>query len=702
MSDPRSADGRPSDMADLAAPGVAHHLGGVLRIPAFRRLWLALSVSSLGDWLGLLATTALAQQLAQDRGAGFALQQYAIGGVLIVRFLPALLLGPLAGALADHIDRRKTMVVCDVLRFSLLLLVPILHSLVYLIVASFLIEVVTLFWAPAKEATVPNLVPAEQLERANQLSLLTTYGSAPVAAAVFALLAVISRGLSAASDFFTANPTDLALYFDAATFLVSALTIASLRQISTARTAEGEPQRAESFTALLRSIVDGWRFIGQTPLVRGLVVGMLGAFAAAGTVISLGKGYTTLHAGGNAAYGVLFGAVFTGLAAGMAGGPKLLGAFSRRRLFGLSIVGAGSALAVLALVPDLVLALLMALVLGAFSGLAWVTGYTLLGSEVADEVRGRTFSFVGSLVRMDLLVVLALAPFISGAIGDNEWEVGAWSFHSDGITLTLFGAGLLAMVVGSLSYRQMDDSTVPLHKDLWASLRGTSARPAHSGLFIAFEGGDGAGKSTQVEALAGWLRDRGHHVVTTREPGGTAAGRAIRSLLLDPATTLSSRAEALLYAADRADHVDSLVMPALRRGAVVITDRYVDSSLAYQGAGRELAVSEVRRLSAWATEGLVPDLTVVLDLPVEVGLARAGTEPDRLEAEPLAFHERVRAGFLELAGKEPYRYLVVDAELPPEQVAAAVRSAVEALLPAQTQAMPVLPDDAPTQIVEQR
>lgn len=701
MSDERSPGGRSSDMADLASPGVAQGVGGVLRIPAFRRLWLALSVSSLGDWLGLLATTALAQQLAQDRGAGFAVQQYAIGGVLIVRFIPALLLGPLAGAFADHIDRRKTMVICDVLRFGLLLLVPILHSLTYLIVASFLIEVVTLFWAPAKEATVPNLVPPEQLERANQLSLLTTYGSAPVAAAIFALLALASRALSAASEFFTANPTDLALYFDAATFLVSALTIASLGEISAARTATGEPQRAESFTALLRSIVDGWRFIGQTPLVRGLVVGMLGAFAAAGTVISLGKGYTTLHAGGNAAYGVLFGAVFTGLAAGMAGGPRLLGTFSRRRLFGLSIVGAGAALAVLALVPDLVLALLMALVLGAFSGLAWVTGYTLLGSEVADEVRGRTFSFVGSLVRMDLLVVLAIAPFLSGAIGQNHWKLGAWSIRSDGITLTLFAAGVLAVVVGSLSYRQMDDSTVPLWRDLWASLHGASPRPVHSGLLIAFEGGDGAGKSTQVHALAAWLRERGQDVVTTREPGGTSAGTAIRGLLLDPSTTVSPRAEALLYAADRADHVDSLVLPALRRGAVVITDRFIDSSLAYQGAGRELALDEVRRLSAWATGGLVPDLTVVLDLPVEVALARAGAAPDRLEAEPLAFHERVRAGFLELAGKEPHRYLVVDAELPPEQVAASVQAAVAALLPPRRASRGLVPDD-PSPAVQQR
>ena len=196
------------------------------------------------------------------------------------------------------------------------------------------------------------------------------------------------------------------------------------------------------------------------------------------------------------------------------------------------------------------------------------------------------------------------------------------------------------------------------------------------GFFVAFEGGEGAGKSTQVRLLAEALAAQGLEVVTTREPGGTPSGAAIRSILLDPATQLSPRAEALLYAADRAHHVATVIRPALERGAVVITDRYVDSSLAYQGAGRTLAQSEVANISAWATEGLVPDFTVLLDLDPEVGLARAG-DPDRLEAEPLDFHRRVRAGFLDLAGAEPHRYVVVDAERSPEAVFVDVRTAVD-------------------------
>jgi dTMP kinase len=199
------------------------------------------------------------------------------------------------------------------------------------------------------------------------------------------------------------------------------------------------------------------------------------------------------------------------------------------------------------------------------------------------------------------------------------------------------------------------------------------------GFFIAFEGGEGVGKSSQVRLLAERLLAAGHDVLTTREPGGTTAGLAIRSIVLQPSTGhLSPRAEALLYAADRAHHVATVVRPALERGAVVLTDRYVDSSLAYQGAGRTLDLDEVRGLSTWATEGLVPDLTVLLDLDPEIGLTRAG-DPDRLEAEPLDFHRRVRALFLELA-TDADRYVIVDASQPAEVVSQAVAAAVTSRL----------------------
>ena len=199
-------------------------------------------------------------------------------------------------------------------------------------------------------------------------------------------------------------------------------------------------------------------------------------------------------------------------------------------------------------------------------------------------------------------------------------------------------------------------------------------------MFVAFEGGEGVGKSTQVAALAALLRERGLDVVETHEPGDTIIGPDVRRLVLGHASAgLSPQAEALLYAADRAEHVAAVVRPALERGAVVITDRYVDSSLAFQGAGRPLDYAMVQQVNAWATGGLVPDLTVLLDLDPAAGLRRAG-EPDRLEVEPLEFHARVRAKFLELAAAHPERYVVVDAAADPGRVHAAVAAAVLARL----------------------
>lgn len=202
-------------------------------------------------------------------------------------------------------------------------------------------------------------------------------------------------------------------------------------------------------------------------------------------------------------------------------------------------------------------------------------------------------------------------------------------------------------------------------------------------MFIAFEGGEGAGKSTQVRRLAAHLRGLGRDVVETHEPGDTRIGPAVRAMLLDPANAgLSARSEALLYAADRAEHVDAVIRPALQRGADVLTDRYVDSSLAYQGAGRPLDPQAVAAVNAWAVDGLLPDLTVLLDVDPALGLRRASAVPDRLEAEPLDFHRRVRAGFLDLAARDPGRYVVVDASQAADAVAAGVLERVTRLLDA--------------------
>ena len=206
---------------------------------------------------------------------------------------------------------------------------------------------------------------------------------------------------------------------------------------------------------------------------------------------------------------------------------------------------------------------------------------------------------------------------------------------------------------------------------------------APRGLWVTFEGGDGAGKTTQAALLEEWLSDQGRTVVRTREPGGTEVGVLIRDIVLHHRGDIAPRAEALLYAADRAHHVATLVRPALERGDVVIQDRYLDSSVAYQGAGRVLDAAQVRDLSLWATEGALPDVTVLLDLDPASARARldADDKPfDRLESEKAEFHERVREAFLALAQAEPDRFVVLDASLPADDLAAAVRERVAAVL----------------------
>jgi dTMP kinase len=203
------------------------------------------------------------------------------------------------------------------------------------------------------------------------------------------------------------------------------------------------------------------------------------------------------------------------------------------------------------------------------------------------------------------------------------------------------------------------------------------------GIFITLEGGDGSGKSTQSTLLGDWLEGRDRKVVRTREPGGTDLGVELREIVLHSRGEISPRAEALLYAADRAQHISTLVRPALQRGDVVIQDRYIDSSVAYQGAGRVLDAEEVRSLSMWAAEDLLPDVTVLLDLDETEARRRldgSRTRFDRLENEKAEFHARVRRGYLALAAAEPERFLVVDAALPVDEIAAVIRARIEPLL----------------------
>jgi dTMP kinase len=631
--------------------------------------------SSLGDWLGLLATTALAAQLS---GGSYATANFAIAGVFIARLLPAVFLGPIAGVIADRFDRRRLMVSVDLLRGALYISIPIVNTYFWLYAAMILVECLTLFWSPAKEASVPNLVPREKLESANQVSLLAAYGTAPIAAILFSLLTLLSGAIAAISPLIPSNSVDIALYLNAVSFFFAAFTIRGLKEIS-----KGGSDKKLADENIAQSLALGWKSVSDSKIIRGLIIGMIGAFSAAGAVIGLARTFVGDLGGGDAAYGVLFGAVFTGLALGIAFGPKIFAQFSRRRLFGASLATAGVFLVLLAAISNLTLSIFIVIILGAFSGITWVTGFTMLGMEVHDEVRGRTFAFVQSLIRITLVAVLAIAPIIAATIGEHRYEFQNVKLDYNGAQITMLIAGLIAVLIGVISYRHMRDRpTVSLWSDVVAALQGElgsiTGAPT-KGTFIAFEGGEGTGKSTQSQLLAKWLEQEGETVVLSREPGGTELGKDLRKILLGHETgVISPRAEALLYAADRAHHVFSVIRPGLDRGDVVITDRYFDSSAAYQGAGRVLNPSEVARISRWATESLYPTLTILIDVPATIGLARLKSR-DRLEAEPTEFHERVRQEFLQIALMDPERYLVVDGTQSVEEIHAEIIARVAEL-----------------------
>src|SRR5215831_17337829 len=564
----RVRDRYPNAVNFRSPPARAAH-ASVLAIRPFRRLWIATSLSSLGDWLSLVALSTLASDLA---GQGVVARGAAVGGVWLTSLLPALLLGPLAGAVADRLDRRLNMIVGDVLRAALYLSLVLnlsfgfANELTWMYVVQFLASCASLFWTPAKDASVPNLVPPDKLEQANQYSLLGTFGPAPIAGLFFGLFALVSRSLGSISPYFSTDQgqVKLALYFNAATFVVSAITIYLLHEIP-------KRQASEHISApsVAKTIWEGWKFIGRTKVVRGIVIGMIGAFSAGGVVVGLGPSYikNTLE-GGNAGWGITFAAVFGGLAAGMFLGLRILRGFSRRRLFGLSIVGAGVVLVLIGLIPSLVVVVLLVILLGALAGIAYVTGYTIVGSEVDDDTRGRTFAFLQSGIRVILFAVVAIAPFLAGgftalvhSVSGSSTLLGNVGYDAIGYNLVLLLAAVVAVWLGVLSYRHMDDRRgVPLRDDLAAALRGGPFAPvpghpngqahgsaARRGLLIAFEGGEGSGKTTQARLLAIWLREQGYDVVATHEPGATKVGMRLRALLLDTAHAgLSPRAETLM------------------------------------------------------------------------------------------------------------------------------------------------------------
>lgn len=693
----------------LVADSRERAVRALLRRPQVKRLWSAQLVGGVGDVLALLVLVLLVLQASvaeQAFGGGYRGAAFAVATVFGVRILAtllfgAVLLGPLTSLTSQDgpLDRRWTMVGVDGLRAALLIVAPLWidwtpdNALAILLVTAFVAGVAERFWTVSREGAAPALLPGpppegasirplpDHLDALRRLSLRTGFVAIPLAALTLVVAALCNNLLGTGIEWFGQHQAALASYVAAGLFAAS-LSVVTFLELPGTRT----PRPRSPLEGLRRPRHAAGPDKGRTGALRLLVVAgasVAGAVAAAVAV-------AVLHAkdlgGGPVLFGLTVGALTGGVVVGIRTAPALLPSLSRRRMLALTLAFTGLALLAAGLVPDVTSVLLILALAGVGAGMAANIAHTLLDQETEEQRRPRVTEHLHAVVRVYVGLGAVIAPVVAAAIGPHRLENGKFVFAHGGAAFTLMLVGALLLPVAAMVLAKVDDrSGIPLRQDLRdALLGGDDPAPASAGtgFFIALEGGDGAGKSTQAEALADWIRSKGHEVVLTREPGATPVGKRLRSILLDVSSAgLSHRAEALLYAADRAEHVDTVVRPALERGAVVISDRYIDSSVAYQGAGRDLSPTEIARINRWATAGLVPNLTVLLDVSPETARERFTEAPDRLESEPAEFHARVRSGFLTLAAADPGRYLVVDAGQEPEAVTTVIRHRLDRILP---------------------
>ncbi|MGE0877801.1 MAG: MFS transporter [Acidimicrobiia bacterium] len=426
---------------------------------AYFRLWLAQVMSSLGDWIGLVAVIALARRL------GGKSPEAAISLVTSARIIPGFFLSQLAGVVVDRWNRKRVMVTCDLIRGAVMLSLPWLDTIWQLVLASLVLEVATLLWSPAKEASVPNLVPAEHLTTVNSLSLAAAYGTFPPAAILFSLLSKLAEWLSGFSAFHvldSLNNESLALYFDALTFVLSALMISTLplvhrRRSEEARRAHAEEAKAHSF---VREIRDGWHFIFLTPIVRGVMVAIGCGFVGGGMLVPLGPLFARdVLKGGDATFGLMLTALGWGLAIGVIALSALQRRLPKAKVFTLAVFGAGASLVAAAAMSSSRVAFVFVLGLGVCAGAVYVLGFTVLHESVDDEFRGRTFSALYTLVRMCLLISYALGPFLSKALDslsnhliDRDLDIGIRLFLP-GVRLTLWLAGVIIIGAAALALK---------------------------------------------------------------------------------------------------------------------------------------------------------------------------------------------------------------------------------------------------------
>lgn len=425
----------------------------VFSSPAFLRLFAAQVVSSLGDWIGLIAILALAARVSESATA--------VGLVMTARMLPGFLLAPIGGVLVDRWNRRVVMVSCDIGRAILLALLPFFDNLPGLFLFSFLLEVLSLLWGPAKDASVPNVVAPDHIASANSLGLVAAYGTFPVGGLIFGGLAKLAGWLGgfSALDQFSVDQESLAIWMDALTFLTSALLISRLRLPEGAREA---PKRID-WTQTWRDIIDGLRFIRSHRLVRGVMVGLAGGLIGGGAMVPLGPVFAKqVLGGGSAGFGVLMTALGVGAAVGVLTLVWVQRKVPRETVFTAAIVAAGCAIALAASVSTLTPASFAVAMVGAASGAGYVTGFTVLQESVRDELRGRTFATLYTVVRFCLLLSLTLGPFVANVLDrvsqaafGGEVEVAGGAIALPGVRLALWLGGAVTALSGVAARRQM-------------------------------------------------------------------------------------------------------------------------------------------------------------------------------------------------------------------------------------------------------
>jgi len=432
----------------------------VFKVPGFLPLFGAQFVSSLGDWTGLFAILAIAARVSNSATA--------VGFVMVARMLPGFLFAPLGGALIDRWNRKVVMVSADVGRAGLLVLLPFWKSIWGLVILSFAIEMLTLLWGPAKDATVPNIVKdPDQLASANSLGLVAAFGTFPLGALAFAALAAIAHWLGGFSALagLADNQESLAIWVDAGTFLLSALLISRLRLDEGQRGTHPRVPASQTW----RDIKEGLGFIRSNPLVRGVMIGLAGGLIGGGAIVPLGPTVATqvLHGGTGA-----FGLMMTALGLGAAIGVVTLLAFQRRlprtKVFVLAVVVTGGSIIAVASMSSMLIGFALVALLGAGAGCGYVTGFTLLQESVSDDMRGRTFATLYTIVRLCLLLSLTIWPFIAGALNailehavENEVHLGGFGIALPGVRVALWLGGAVTVLSGLAAQRRMGRAVPP-------------------------------------------------------------------------------------------------------------------------------------------------------------------------------------------------------------------------------------------------